>query len=49
LYGRSEKDVERIKKIAARPDEIADEILQLIDSDKKTLKFWQEDWDYHLE
>lgn len=49
LTDRSEDDVARIRKIAHTPDYVAAKIIELIESDKQSLVFDPQAWDYNLQ
>lgn len=49
LEGRSEQDKERIAKIAQDPKIIANKIIELVESEHKTLKFLHEEKEYIFE
>jgi len=49
LYGRDDKDKERIKKIAHKPSFVAQKIIELLESNKSRLVFDPKSWDYNLE
>ena len=48
LTGRNDQDKERIGKIAIKPPYFAEKVIELMESDKKTLKFVPKDSSYEL-
>ena len=48
LTGRSDTEKKRISKIAMRPESFAEKVIELMQTDKKTLKFVPKNFSYEL-